>query len=209
MSGEDFVSRRMRLARTQHPQGIRTIGQQRLDDPVNDQIRIAPDRRSEMRIARRGQSEMALVLLAVFRLLQRTQHEIGQDSLLRLSRDFRREPLVHLRRHRYLLRNLVVLRLVSPLVPCSSPLLLAPVGLHLHPLHRQRPNSKRVAERGRGVFEFDHPLRLRHLVDPIDRGRPQLLDPRRDAFVGGQHELLDQPVGPAAGRSHDVPHGAR
>ena len=58
-----------------------------LRNPVNNQIRIPPNRRSEMRIRGRRQRKVSLVLLRVPRLLQRPQHQVAQNPLFRLAFD--------------------------------------------------------------------------------------------------------------------------
>ena len=62
--------------------------------PVHDQVRIAADGRREVRVGVRGQREMADVLGAVARLLQRAQHQVAQDALLRLAFDLRHQLLI-------------------------------------------------------------------------------------------------------------------
>src|SRR5690606_41165564 len=54
---------------------------QRLDHPMVQQVRIAPDRRSEMRIGLIGEAEVAAVLGGVDRLLHRAkQHRLERSE---------------------------------------------------------------------------------------------------------------------------------
>ena len=53
----------------------------------------------------RRQREVAFVDLRVARLLQRAQHQVRQDALLRLARDLLRQLLIHARRDVHLFRN--------------------------------------------------------------------------------------------------------
>src|SRR5688572_7040688 len=51
--------------------GVRFVGQHRLDGTMHQQIRIAPDRRSEVHVGFEGEAEVADVARAVHRLLHR------------------------------------------------------------------------------------------------------------------------------------------
>src|SRR5271156_571739 len=73
------------------------IFQRPFQRPVHDQIRIAPDRRREMRVFLRRQRKMSQHVHRIARLLQRTQHQIRKNPLFRLPRDSFRQPLVMLR----------------------------------------------------------------------------------------------------------------
>src|SRR6185312_10368860 len=84
---------------------------------MHDEIWVAADGRGEVRIAGSGEREVALVLLAVAGLAEGAQHEIGEDALLWLAGDLRRELLVHARRDGDVFRDLV-----PPLRPASAPL---------------------------------------------------------------------------------------
>src|SRR6266496_3679390 len=66
------------------------MGQYFFQNPVHYQVRIAPDRRSEMGITRRSQSKVSRVLLRITRLLQRPQHQVSENSLFRLACPTRR-----------------------------------------------------------------------------------------------------------------------
>src|SRR5712691_10340062 len=55
--------------------------------PVDDQIRIPPDRGGEVRIARRRQTEVTQVLRRVSRLLHRAQHQERNGLLFRFAVD--------------------------------------------------------------------------------------------------------------------------
>ena len=64
---------------------------------MHDQIRVAANRRSEMRVFLGGQREVAEQIGGVARLFQRTQHQVRKNALFRLAGDFFREPLIVLR----------------------------------------------------------------------------------------------------------------
>ena len=66
-------------------------GQPRLQQPVHEQVRVAPDRRREVQVVPRRQPEVAEVHDVVGRLLQRAQHQERQRLLGRVAL----EPLEH------------------------------------------------------------------------------------------------------------------
>ena len=77
---------------------------------MHDEVRIAADGRCEVRVGRRGQSEVAFIDLRVARLAQRTQHQVAQDALFGLALDFRGKFLIHARRDRDVFGHLVLAR---------------------------------------------------------------------------------------------------
>src|SRR5580658_3306870 len=97
----------------QHALSARAGGKHRLGNAVNNQVRIAADGRSEVGVTRRGQGEVAFIFFAVARLAQGTEHEVGEDALLRLARDLERQLLVHARGNRNILRDLVLAGLAA------------------------------------------------------------------------------------------------
>ena len=73
----------------------------------------------------------------------------------------------------------------------------AAVGLHAELLDRQRREAKRLAVGGGDLFKVEDALGVGQLVDAVD-GFALCFQPMRDALVGGEHELFDEPVRPAA-----------
>src|SRR6266436_7688240 len=69
-----------------------------LQNAMHDKVWIPPDGRSEMRVFVEPQRKMAERLSGVTRLLQRTQHEIGNDPFFRLADNFSNQALIMLRR---------------------------------------------------------------------------------------------------------------
>ncbi len=68
-----------------HARAAAFLFKRRLENPVHNKIGITPDGGSEMGIGRGRQREMADVLFRVARLLQRPQHQVGENSLLRFA----------------------------------------------------------------------------------------------------------------------------
>ena len=65
---------------------------------MNDEVRISPNGRSEMRVFVETEGEMPKRLGGVAGLLQGTQHEVGDDSFFRFADDFSNQALIMLRR---------------------------------------------------------------------------------------------------------------
>src|SRR5262249_43243252 len=65
---------------------------------MNDEVRIAANWRSEMRVLAEAESEVPERIGGVARLLERTQHEVRQDALFGLAEKLLHQALVVLRR---------------------------------------------------------------------------------------------------------------
>ena len=96
---------------------------------------------------------------------------------------------------------------IAPRLP-SGAVALAPLGLHLHALHRQRPHAERIAEVGGDGLEVEDALGIGLFVNAIERGDALVFQIAGDALVGRQHELLDDAVGDVALRARDALHQA-
>ncbi len=156
-----------------------------------------------MRIARRRQSEVPQILLRIPRLLQRPQHQVAENSLFRFTRNLLRKLLIHSRRDVHFLRHLNLSRALA------SPIGRPPVSLHLHAMNRQRPHAQRIPERRRDHFEVIDSLRVRLLMNAIQRRDMPRLQMLRHALVRGQHELFNQPVRDITLRARNALHQSR
>ena len=90
-----------------HSLAAHALPQQRLGDAMHNQVGIAADGRGEVRVGGRGQRKVAFVDLRVARLLERAQHQVAQNPLLRLALDLGGQLLIHARRHRNVFGHLV------------------------------------------------------------------------------------------------------
>src|ERR1039457_3458088 len=171
-----------------------------LQDAMHNQVGIAPYRRSEMRVNRCGQREVPLVDLGVARLLEGTQHQVGQDALFRLARNLLGQLLVHARRDVDLFGDLDDVRIASAAV------MIAPVSTDLHTLHRQRAYPERVTEGGGDGLEIEDTLGIGLFVNAIERAHPLVLEIAGHALIRRQHELLDDAVGNIALGARDSLH---
>ena len=122
----------------------------RAQNAVHDQIGIAADGRGEVRVAGGGQREVARVYIAIARLLERAQHQVAQDALLRLAFDLRDQLLIISRREMRIYRS----------ATSSGPCAIAPLSFTGERFTGWR-RAERIAELRRDLFEFDHALGIR------------------------------------------------
>ena len=169
---------------------------------MHDQVGIPPDRRSEVRVAARGQREVAEVFFGVARLLERAQHQVAQDAFFRLACDFGGQLLVHARGDVNVLGNFD-----------GAPLLAhtaggAAVALELHAVNGQRAYAQGISEGRSDHFEIVNPLGIGFFVNPIQRCDALRFQILRHALVGREHELLDQTMSDVALRAGNAFHQA-
>ncbi len=139
---------------------------------VDDQVRVAADGRGEVRVAGAGECEVAFVFLAVAGLLERAQHEEGEDALLRSAGDFGREALVHLRGHGDLLGHVVLLGGTgAAAVALGSGLRATAVGFHREGLDGQAGEAEGLTVGARNLFKIQDALGVGQLVDAVDASR--------------------------------------
>ena len=164
------LAHRAPLARAVHLRGSRRLlarADGREQRPMADQVGIAPDRRGEVAVARRAQSGVADVARRVVRLLERAQHQ-------------RREG--------------------GAAVPAPAHLAVHQMRDLRHQVgrllrgHRLRARRGRHVERGQLVGEVLDARRLGPLVHAVERRQLARLKQRRHRLVGGDHQVLDQPV---------------
>lgn len=165
---------------------------------MHDQVGITADGRSKMRVAGGCQSEVAAVIGAVPGLLQRAQHEIAQNALLRLALDLRDQLLIIPRRD-----GNTVARKDNIAVHHFA---VTPAHGRTKSLHGNRADAQRIAEVRGDLFELLHAFGIRFFMDAEDRCDPSLLQVRSDGFVGRKHELLNDAVRDIAGAARDTGH---
>ena len=73
-------------------------------------------------------------------------------------------------------------------------------------LDGQRAEAERVAEAGGQLLELDDAARLGFFVNAVERRDAEIFKPCGDALVGGEHELLNEAVGPGALGFGDAAH---
>src|SRR6266704_2868405 len=73
------------------------VSQRPLQNPMDDEVRIAADRRSEMGVFAEAQGEVAERFSGIAGLLERTKHEVREDALFGFPGDLSNQPLVMLR----------------------------------------------------------------------------------------------------------------
>src|SRR5262249_209417 len=114
--------------------------------------------------------------LAVAGLLERAQHEIGEDALFGLAGNLRGELLVHVRRDGDVFWDFVLAR-ISAAATTVAALKLAAFASCLEFANGEVAVAERVCEGCGDVFEFNNAARLGFFVDPVERGDTKVLDP--------------------------------
>ena len=132
-----------------------------------DQVRVAPDRRREVAVARRLQPVVADVARRVVRLLERSQHERGE-------RRAAAPGAAHVR--------------------VDQPRDLAHQIARLLRRHRVRERRRRHVERGELRDQVLDACRVGPLVDAVERRQLARLQQPGDRLVCGDHQVLDQAV---------------
>ena len=134
---------------------------------MGDDVRVAPDRRREVAIARRLQAGVTDVPRCVVRLLERAQDERGESAA-------------------------AVARAADVLV--DEDRALGDDVRCLRRRHHVGHRGSRDVERCELGDEALDGLGLRTLVDAVERRDLALLEQRRDALVGRDHQVLDEAV---------------
>ena len=137
------------------------ISQHFFQNSMHDQVGIAADRRSEVRVTWRRQREVADVLFRVASLLERAQHQVTQDALFRFACDFGGQLLIHAGSDVNIFRNFDGARLFAGAARGAA------VALELHALNGQRADAERVAEGCGDHFEVVDAFGVRLFVDSI------------------------------------------
>src|SRR2546428_587988 len=82
----------------------------------------------------------------------------------------------------------------------------APITLELHPLYRQSTDSERVSEGRRDNLEVVNALGVWLLMNAIERRNPFSFQISGHAFIGREHEFLDDAVRDVAFGAADALH---
>src|SRR5689334_10486638 len=178
---------------------------------VDDEVRIATDGRSEMRIFVEAECEMAQRVSGVARLLQGTQHEVREDAFFGLADHLSNEPLIMLRSdaqiaagkgnaHWALAAFAVGIWAASPSGSRYPPVAHGDFAL------MQVLDSKRVAESARQLFEFENFAAVRLFVHTMERLDAAFQEVTGHSTVRSQHELFNQAVRDVALTARDVGH---
>ena len=78
------------------PWGVGAGAEGGAEEAVDDEVGVAADGAGEVGVGGAGEGEVAFVFFAVAGLLERAQHEEGEDAFLRGAGNFGGEALVHL-----------------------------------------------------------------------------------------------------------------
>src|SRR5882724_7576160 len=144
---------------------------------------------------------MAFVYFGVAGLFERAQHQIVKDAFFGCAGNLLRKCLVHARRYVDFLRNFNLTR------SAAGALRGAAVSLELHATNGQRADAERISPGRGGNFEFVDALCIGLFMNAVER-RHSRFKILRDAFVGGEHEFLDEAMRDIALRTGNAAHQA-
>src|SRR6267143_424168 len=164
-----------------------------------------------MRIFVEAQSEMTEGFGGVARLLERTQHEVGDDAFFRLVYDLSNEPLVMLRRNPQFRTGKGDLQAALSAMAVGVGAAGFSGGGDASVTHGnfslvQIFDSQRIAKRARQFFEFQDFARVGFFVHAMERFDAALEEIARDGAVGGEHELFDQAMRDVALAARNIGH---
>ena len=175
----------------------------RLQNAMHDEIRVTADGRREMRVGGRGEREVAEVFLRISRLLERAQHQVGENALLGLARQPLGQTLVVPRRDAEVAGlEAFVGALVAFLAAGGVPTRDAKAP------ERRAVHSERVAERRRDFLELENFFRVGCLVNAVEGGDGAALEVGGYRLVRRQHEFFDDAVGDVPLRASNADHAA-
>src|SRR5487761_166917 len=175
---------------------------------MDDEVRIPANGRSEMRVFVRGEREMAEWLGCVTRLLERAQHQIGENALLGLAGELLREPLIMLR------ANVEVGAGQRDFHGSRAAMAFAARGPHLPVAYRdstlrQILDAHGIAKGARKSLKFQNLFRIGLFVNAMEGGDTAVFEIAGDRLVRREHKLLDDPVGEVANAADDSSHASR
>src|SRR5258708_14139523 len=182
-----------------------------LQNAMHDEVWIPPDGRSEMRVLVEPQRKMAERLSGVTRLLQRTQHEIGNDPFFRLADNFSNQALIVLRRdaqfaarERYFHSAFTAMAVrIGASGFCrrwNAAMSYGNLALV------QMLDAHRGTEVAGHFFELQDFAGVRLFVNAMQRFDAALQEVRVDGAIGGQHEFFNEPLRNVAFAARDVRH---
>src|SRR6266567_385634 len=181
---------------------------------MNDEVGISPYGRSEMGVFVEAKSEMAERFGGVAGLLERTEHEVGDDAFLRFADNFANQPLIMLRRDTQLAAGKRHLHAALAAVPVG-------VGASRFRGHRDATMANRdlalmqvrdtqgVAESASQFFELENFAGVGLLMNAMERFDAAVKKIRVDGAIGRQHELFNQTLRDVALAARDIGHALR
>src|SRR6266851_5573466 len=178
---------------------------------MNDEVGISPYGRSEMGVFVEAEGEMAERLGGVAGLLQRTQHEVGDDAFFRFADDLANQPLIMLRsdaqlaareRHLHATLAAVAVGIGASRFRGRGNAAMANGDFALV----QVRNTEGVTESASQLFELQNFARVGLFMNAMERLDAAVKKIRGDSAIGCQHELLNQTVSDVALAARDVGH---
>src|SRR6266705_7022118 len=160
---------------------------------MNDEVGISPYGRSEMGVFVEAKSEMAERFGDVAGLLERTEHEVGDDAFLRFADNFANQPLIMLRRYA---------QLAAGERHLHAALAAEPVGIRASGFRGRRDaamangdfalvqvrDTQGVTEGAGQLFELENFAGVGLFVNAMERLNAAVKKIRGDGAIGRQHE---------------------
>src|SRR6266567_5839041 len=178
---------------------------------MNDEVGISPYGRSEMGVFVEAKSEMAERFGGVAGLLERTEHEVGDDAFLRFADNFANQPLIMLRRDAQLAAGKRHLHAALPAVPVGvgaagfcgrGDATMANRDFALV----QVRDTQGVTEGAGQLFELENFARVGLLMNAMERFDAAVKKISGDSPIGRQHELFNQTMRDVALAACDIGH---
>src|SRR6202050_2881616 len=178
---------------------------------MNDEVGITANRRSEMSVLVRREREVAQDVGGVAGLLERAQHQIGENAFFLFSGYFLREALIVLRtnihfigggqcdRHR---AHAAALSTAGSRLPADRAVADGYAAL------REIFDSQGIAESLGEFLEFENFFWVGFFVNAMERSDSSLFQVLRDGFIGGEHKFFDQAVRDVALAADDAEHAS-
>src|SRR5947207_841049 len=180
-------------------------------NPVNNEVRITPNGRSEVGVLVKAESKMAERLGGVAGLLEGTQHEVGDDALFRLADDLFNQALIVLRRDTQVAGRERHLHAALEAVAA---------GVRAAGFRRRRNaamangdfalvqifDAERVTEGAGQLFKLKNFPSVGLLMNAMERFDTAAKKIRGDSAIGGEDELFNEAVSDVALAAGDVGH---
>src|SRR5260370_10904942 len=178
---------------------------------MNDEVGIAPNGRSEMGVLVEAEGEMSERLRGVAGLLERTEHEVGDDAFFRFADDLSNEALIVLRsdvqgarRERELDGGVAAVGIGVRAAGFGGRWNTAMANGDFALV--QVFDAERVTESAGQLFELEDFARVGYFVNAMERIDAAAKEIRGDGAVGGEHEFFNEAVSDVALAARDVGH---
>src|SRR5260370_1235027 len=178
---------------------------------MNDEVGIAPNGRSEMGVLVEAEGEMSERLRGVAGLLERTEHEVGDDAFFRFADDLSNEALIVLRsdaqvatreRHLHAALAAVAIGVRAAGFRGRGNAAMANGDFALVQVF----DAERITKGASQLFELEDFAGVGLLMNAMERLDAASKKIRGDSAIGGEHEFFDETVSDIALAARDIGH---